>query len=128
MFTSRRTKHSERGSETLESAILYPVVFLVIFGLVQLGAYFHAENISQGAATAALNAARVYDGNSERGRAAGQAVLQGAGIVDGGNVTVSRTATTTTVTVTGRGPYIIPGLPNSTFSKTVSAPTERYVQ
>ncbi len=128
MFTSRRKNHPERGSETLESAIVYPVVFLVIFGLVQLGAYFHAENISQGAATAALNAARVYDGSSERGRAAGQAVLQGAGIVEGGGVTVRRTATTTTVTVTGRGPYIIPGLPNSTFSKTVSAPTERYVR
>lgn len=121
-------RNSERGSATLENVIAYPVVILLLFGVFQACMFYHAQNVAQGAATVAFHAARVYNGTAESGRAAGQAALGNTESLAGANVRVARTATATTVTVTGRAAYIVPGFPGSTVTKVVTGPTERYVQ
>lgn len=47
--------------------------------------------------------------------------------MSGSNVVVQRTAETVTVTVTGTVATLLPGLP-VTVSRTVTGPTERWVQ
>lgn len=122
-------RRGERGSATLESVIVYPVLIIFIFGIFQGAFWFHARNLAHGAATAAYHAARTLDGSAGAGRAAGMAAIEtGNGSIQNPNVTVTRSAETVVVTVTGSTALVVPGFPGSTISETVTGPVERYVQ
>ncbi len=118
----------ERGSAAVEAIMIIPVVLLIFFGIIQGAVVLQANNVAQAAASTAYNSARLYDASSEEGVSAGEAALTQAGsIVSGSNVVVQRTAETVTVTVTGTVATLLPGLP-VTVSRTVTGPTERWVQ
>ncbi|WP_448812100.1 TadE family protein [Agromyces bauzanensis] len=132
MKTITRRSHvprdGERGSATLENVIIFPVVILFIFGVFQAAIWLHARDVAHGAATAAYHAARTLDGSAGAGHTAGMAAITAAnGTVESPNVTVSRTAETVVVTVTGSVSMTVPGFPGSTVSETVTGPVERYV-
>ncbi|MFH8253031.1 TadE family protein [Microbacterium sp. B2969] len=118
---------NERGSAAVEAIIILPVVFLIIFGIIQGAVVMQANNVAQAAASTAYNAARLYNGTSEDGVSAGDAVLTQAGtILAGTNVVVQRAPESVTVTVSGTAASLIPGVP-LTVSRTVTGPTERWV-
>jgi Flp pilus assembly protein TadG len=125
---ARALLRGERGSATLESVIIYPVLLLFLFGVFQASLWLHARDLAHGAATAAYHAARTLDGSSGAGRAAGMAALDtGNGSIESPNVTVTRTPETVIVTVTGSISMTIPGFPGSNVRETVTGPVERYV-
>ena len=124
-------RSDERGSATLEIVVLFPAVLLATFGLIQGALYFHARDVALAAAADGLTAARARTGSGEEGRRAASAFLRRAGGEDvllGSSVDSVRTATTATVTVTGRIMSLLPGLPGWSVSQTASGPVERFTR
>jgi hypothetical protein len=90
------------------------LVFLVL-GIVQVAIAAYANHIAQGAAEQALDAARALRGTNTDGQAEASAVLSqlASGPLVDPHVTVTRTATTVTVIITGRAErvWLGPSLP-----------------
>ncbi len=118
----------ERGSMSVEAILIVPAFLLIFFGVVQGVISLQANNVASAAATVAYNSARLYDATTADGVTAGNTSLTQAGtILSGTQVTVQRTAQTVTVTVSGTAATVIPGV-TSHIERTVSGPTERWVQ
>lgn len=118
---------SERGSETVETAILFSVLILIIFGVIQGALWFHARDIAHSAASSAYFQARLNNSGEADGATAGQGILDSShGSLTGGNVAISRSATTVTVTVTGTAPSFLSFLMLPEVSETVTGPVERF--
>jgi Flp pilus assembly protein TadG len=134
VYAARRTvprRRDDRGSATLEITVLFPAVLLATFGLIQGALYFHARDVALAAATDGLTAARARNGSGEEGRRVATAFLARAGGTDvllGPSVTSARTATTATVTVSGRTMSLVPGLPGWSVSQSASGPVERFTR
>lgn len=118
---------SERGSETVETAILFSVLILVVFGVIQGALWFHARDIAHSAASTAYFQARLNDAGEADGTLAGHTILDSSkSSLNGSNVAVTRSATTVTVTVTGTAPTILSFLGLPQISETVTGPVERF--
>lgn len=117
----------EAGIASVQSVIVYPIVLLLIFGMVQGVIYFHAQNTAQAVANGALQAARVEGGTVEAGYQEAAVRLERApGIFASVDVVVTRTATDARVTVTGLAPAIVPGLLGLRVQQTARGPVERF--
>lgn len=118
---------SDRGNSTLEVAVLFPVMLLLIFGVIQLALHFYARNVAAGAASEGVVAGSVLAGSSGVAlRAADDFVAAaGSGMLTDTHVTVARSTTTITVTVTGQAMNLLPGIHLPAISQTVSGPVER---
>jgi Flp pilus assembly protein TadG len=123
----RRHGADERGFETAETVIVLPVVLILIFVIIQGALWYHSTNLVQAAATSAYESARLYNATESDGVQAGRATATQAGtILSDVKVTVTRTATDVTATVSAHTPSLIPGA-NTTVTKTITGPTERWV-
>lgn len=117
----------QRGAMSIEAVLILPVVLTIIFMIISGAIWFSAGNLAQAAAASAYNTARLYNATSQDGTQAGYAIANQPGtILENAQVTVTRTATTVTVEVTGNSPTIIPGL-NVAVDRTVTGPTEHWV-
>ncbi|MFE4512676.1 TadE family protein [Kitasatospora sp. NPDC056783] len=125
----RTTRSSrDRGALSLELAVLFPVVMIVIFTLIESALWFHARNVALTAAQRGVETARLQNSSLGDGATRARAYLDkvGGGSLRDASVSTSGGATVT-VTVTGRVDTWIPGL---TFSvrQHASAPKERVTQ
>jgi Flp pilus assembly protein TadG len=121
----------DRGSATLEITVLFPVVLLLILGVVQGALYYHARDVALAAAADGLTAARSRAGSAQEGRRAAVAFLGRAGgkdVLPAAQVSAVRTVAEATVTVTGRAMSLLPGLPGWSISQTASGPVERFTR
>jgi Flp pilus assembly protein TadG len=111
---------------TLELAILFPVVLLLMFTVVQLALHFHARNIAHAAASEAVIAGSTTTGTVGDASAAGQGFIDraGSGLLLEAEVQVERTPSTVTVTVRGRSAAVVPAFPLPWIEQTVSGPLE----
>lgn len=127
---TRRLPGSD-GYATLELTVLFPVVLLLLFGVIQGALYFHGRNVAMAAAEQGVRAGRV-DGQSNRaGTAAGHArqFLVDTGQLDnltGLRITPDVGAGTVRVTVTARVVSLLPGIPGPEISQTASGSIERF--
>ena len=111
--------------------MLFPVLLLAIFGLIQGALYYHARDVALAAATDGLTAARARTGSSEEGRRVAAAFLERAGgddVLLGSSVRAQRSGVTATVTVTGRTLSLVPGLPGWAVTQSASGPVERFTR
>lgn len=117
----------ERGSVTIEAIILMPLLFLLIFAIVQAGLYYFAQSTARSIANGAVQVTRVEGGTEAAGRAEAVARLDSVGteLISNRGVDVVRGPEQSTVTITGRAPTII-GIP-FTVTQTATGPTERWV-
>lgn len=116
---------AQRGSVTLETVILFPVLLTMLFGAVQAGLWFHARNTAITAAQEGARASSAYQSSSGRGEEAARAFAADAG-ASGIQVNSSRGATTTTVTVTVEAPNLLPWvIPAMPITQSASMPVER---
>lgn len=122
----RRLVRDDRGSAEL--VVATPLLLLLILGVIQFALYEHASEVAQTSAAQALAATRVLGGTTTSGRNEAESLLSsvGRGVLTNPVVSVSRGATTTTVTVTGRAEGIIPLL-HLAVSASSSGPVERFV-
>jgi len=117
----------ERGSATVEAAIVFPVVLLLIFGIIQGALWFHARHIALGAAQEGARVASAEDGGSGEDRAREFITnLTGGTLIR--HVIIHESATTqiATVTVNGQAPSLIPGVDGLPVSQIATASVERF--
>jgi Flp pilus assembly protein TadG len=122
----RRLLRDETGAGMAETVIVTPLLLLLLLAVIQFALAEHGQHVAQAAATQALAAARVQDGSASAGQAQAAAVLAQLGhSLNAPTVSVSRTATQATVTVTGGVETLIPGL-HLIVHATVTGPVERW--
>lgn len=103
----------ERGSATLELALVFPVFLLLLLSAVQAGLYFYARAIALSAAQEGVDTARLQRHTLDQGATAARrsAVRASGGSLHHVAVTTSgSTPTTVRITVTGTAASLLPGL------------------
>lgn len=97
----------ERGvNESLQWALVVPVVLLVVLGLLQTAVWLHARQAAREAAVAAAEAEAVLQPQPRAGERAALEITRIAGLREV-DVAVQHGPDLITVTVTGRPPLII---------------------
>ena len=119
----RWDKQDRGGSNTIAAVLLVAILGLAIIGTFQAALWWHGRGAALHAAAAAAEAERVLQPPAGAGQQAAAAVADQTGLVDP-RVSVSRSATEVTVTVTARVPLILDiGL--GEFTEHATMPRER---
>ena len=117
----------ERGvSESVQWAVLWPVLILVTLGIIQAGIFLHGRNVAQRAATAAVDAARGSYGSAADAEHLAEAIASSGGLTEV-SVRVQRTGAVVNVDVSGYAPMIF-DLDLGGVTATATAPLERVTQ
>ena len=119
-----RRRESERGSSSVEFAILFPIIVVLLFAGPQLALWYFAREAAEAAAHAGARAATVMGARQGAGQEAADQYLVrlGTGAITRHSVAEQDTATTVTVHVTAEVPNVIP-LPG--FTPTVDVKVTR---
>lgn len=119
-----RGRGGERGSSSVEFAILFPIIVSLLLAGPQLALWYFAREAADAAAHVGARAASPYGAAGGAGQAAADTYLArlGTGAITGYSVTESDTATTVLVHVTASVPNVIP-LPG--FAPTVDVTVVR---
>ena len=125
----RRLMRGERGSSSVEMVIALPIVLTVLFLAVQAGTWFHARSIALASAQSGARTSAMLNSTLEAGLSSARsfAAEVGGTTLTGVTVTGDRTATSTTVTVTGHSVRLVPFM-DVTVSQSATLPVERYTR
>jgi Flp pilus assembly protein TadG len=124
-------RRRERGSLTLELAVVFPAVLAVLLLVVQTGLYLYARQVALDAARQGAEAARLRIGSLPNGITVAEAFARRAGagsLLDPRTSATGSTQFAVRITVTGHAPSLLPGLGSWSISQTALAPTERFTQ
>jgi Flp pilus assembly protein TadG len=117
----------DRGlTESVQLAILWPLLMLATLGIIQSGIWLHARNVAFRAATVAVDAARGSYGSAADAEAAARGVAESGGLKQV-QVSVIRRAAIVDVTVRARAVLIL-DLGLGSLTANASAPVERVSQ
>src|SRR5215207_4069463 len=123
----RNLPRSERGvSESVQYALIWPVLMLVTLGIIQSGIWLQGRNVAQRAATAAADTARGTYGTPGDAEAVARDIARSGGLQDI-SVVVRRSPTAVTVVVHAQAALIF-DLGLGSLTETASAPVERVTQ
>mgnify|MGYP000483430460 CR=1 FL=1 len=122
---------AERGAATLELVVLFPVLLLIIFGVIQGALYYHGRNVALAAAEQGVRAGRTVGAVDPAAVAAQQArqFLADTGELDnltGLVIVPTVSGDRVRVTVTARTVSLLPGVPGPQVSQTASGSLERF--
>ncbi len=120
----RVRRRDDRGSSSVEFAILFPIIVVLLFGGPQLAMWYFAREAAEAAAASAARVASAAGAHGEAGQTAGEDYLAklGSGTITNYSVTETDSATTVTIHVHANVPNVIP-LPG--FSPTVDVTLTR---
>lgn len=121
---------SERGTATLEFAIVAPALMVLVLGILQFGLWYHAQHVTRTAAIEAARSAAAEEGNADAAEARGTEVLQ-AGLGSAAEeptiaVTVDSDEARAVISARMRGLLPIPGLSSFALHAEASAYRERF--
>ena len=117
---------NDRGSTTLQLAIVFPALLLAFFGAVQAGLVYQARAVALAAAEEGARVASTETGSAGAGRSVASAFAGRAGTwLQDQSVSGSRSATRATITVSGIALSIVPGYNGFVVDQTASMPVER---
>jgi Flp pilus assembly protein TadG len=117
----------ERGlSESVQWAVLWPLLMLVTLGIIQAGIFLHGRNVAQRAATAAVDAARGSYGSAAEAHQLAETIAVAGGLKNI-SVRIQRAGTTVTANVSASAPMIF-DLGLGRVTETATAPLERVTQ
>ena len=127
--SSRWLMRGERGSSSVEMVIALPIVLTVLFLAVQAGTWFHARSIALASAQSGARTSAMLNSSLEAGLSSARTFAADVGgtTLTGVTVTGDRTATSTTVTVTGHSVRLVPFM-DVTVSQSATLPVERYTR
>lgn len=121
---------NERGSTSLEFAIVAPVLMLLVLGVLQFGLWYHAQNVVQAAALEGARVAAAEDGTVGAGKARALEVVQeglgNAADDQGATASVGRDAAHVRVTAELAGLLPIPGFSSFSMSSEATVFRERF--
>ncbi len=108
--SGRWLMRGERGSSSVEMVIALPIVLTVLFLAVQAGTWFHARSIALASAESGARTSAMLNSSLEAGLSSARSFAADVGgtTLTGVTVTGDRTATSTTVTVTGHSVRLVP--------------------
>ena len=123
----RGSRARERGGVTVEYAVLFPVLLVLLLSSVQAALWWHARNIALAAAQAGVNAGRATGAGPEQAVPAATSFADRAGGSLSAVTTAGSTATTIRVQVSLTAPRVlpIPGL-NLRVTQTAVGGRERF--
>jgi Flp pilus assembly protein TadG len=123
----RRRRGGEQGAVSVELAVIFPAVLLLILAAVQAGLVFHARHLAQAAAQEALRATRQYDGSTGAGRQAATGLLsRDAGdLLVARTISIGRSPTQADVRISGHALSLLPGV-TLTVTAHAAGPVERF--
>jgi Flp pilus assembly protein TadG len=127
----RRTRQlgDDTGGVSVELAILFPIVLILLLSIVQAGMWWHARNLTLTAAHAGLEAGRTTTGTTDTAHTAATTYLDraGSGAATDPAVAVSVSATTMRVEVSATALRVlpIPGL-QIRVTQVAQGPRERF--
>lgn len=122
-------RRTERGSASLEIAILAPALLALTFAVVQAGLWFHARSLALAAAQEGVTAARAYHAPTDAGPTRARAFLTqqaGDSLLGATVTTAGTTATVVRVTVRGHALSVLPGVRGPTITQSAQAGRERF--
>ena len=125
----RGPSRPDRGSATLELVIIFPVLLLIIFTVVQASLFFYARSLALAAAQEGVRAARAENAHLPDGVTRARAFLTTTAGDSLLTPTVSSTGSSATqirIRVTGRSLSVLPGVPGLTVSQEATGPKERF--
>ncbi len=127
----RRRLRSQRGASAIELALYTPLMFLIIFVIVQFTLTWHGNQIASSAARQAAREARIGGGTPEalsEAEARGQEYAQvvGNGHLVDIEVEAVQVGDNIRVTVSGRATEIVNNL-SPRVSQTIEGPIEQFV-
>ena len=127
--SGRWLMRGERGSSSVEMVIALPIVLTVLFLAVQAGTWFHARSIALASAQSGARTSAMLNSSLEAGLSSARSFAADVGgtTLTGVTVTGDRTATSTTVTVTGHSVRLVPFM-DVTVSQSATLPVERYTR
>lgn len=125
---SLRKGDGQGGSQSVQGVVIVPLFLLLVFLAIQVGMYWHANNVAHAAASAAYNEARLEGAGRTAGEGAAQQVLSRSdNAIKGASVSVVRTPNEVRATVRGKGLTVVPFWEGPAISQEVSGPTERWI-
>lgn len=119
----------ETGSASLEIVVLFPVVLLLLFTVIQGALWYHARNVASAAASEGLRAGRVETGSADAGRQRAADFLADSGgtdVLTAATVDAAHDGTRVRVRVTGRSIGLLPGVPGPGVDQSATGPVERF--
>lgn len=122
-------RRRERGAATLELVVLFPVVLLITFGVIEGALWYHARNVALAAAQEGVRTATGSGGSLPAGVAEAQSFAERAGaddVLSGVTVTSGGGEAQVTITVRGHSLSLFPGWSGHEISQTASGPIERF--
>jgi Flp pilus assembly protein TadG len=117
----------ERGAASVELAVVFPVVLLLVMTLIQTALWFSARSIALGAAQEGAREGRVQPASTGRAQSAAEGFLDQTAqdLLTGREVTVTGSPSSIAVTVTGSSISLVPGLSGWSVTQTAVGPVER---
>lgn len=117
----------QRGAASVELAVLFPVLLLVVMTLIQAALWFYARSIALGAAQEGAREGRLQPGSTARAQTAAVGFLDQTAqdLLTGRAVAVTGSPTHISVTVTGTSLSLFPGLSGWSVTQTAVGPVER---
>lgn len=117
----------DRGSVTVQYAIIVPSVLALLFLCVQVALFSYARSVALTAAQEGANAQRAYGSSAGAGAARANSVIDRQGdTLRGVKITVNTTGGEVRVTVTGHSLSVLPGFAGYPISQTASGPIEAF--
>jgi len=120
----------ERGTVSLELALVAPALMLLMLGVLQFGLWYHAQEVVQGAALEGARVAAAEDGSAAAGQARAMELLrEGLGTAateEAASASVGPDVARVRVTARFQGLLPIPGLSSFLLSSEASAFRERF--
>ncbi len=125
--TKARRRHDQRGAGAVEMAVLIPLVFVIVLLAVQAGMWFYARSIALAAAEvgARTSAGRYSNLQAGLNSAQGFADQVAGDALTEISVIGHRSATSTSVTVSGVAVRVVPLPFDLELSQTATMPVER---
>ena len=120
----------QRGTASLELALVAPALMVLVLGVVQFGLLYHARQVVQGAALEGARVTASEDGTAAAGTGRAIEVLReglgGAATDEGASASVTPGVARVQVTARVAGLLPIPGLSSFLISSEATAYRERF--
>ena len=117
----------ERGAASVELAVVFPMVLLLVMTLIQAALWFYARSIALGAAQEGAREGRLQPASTGRAQSAAEGFLDQTAqdLLTGRDVNVTGSPSSIEVTVTGTSLSLFPGLSGWSVTQTAVGPVER---
>ena len=125
----QRAPARDRGSVSVELAIVFPVLLVIVTALIQYALWFHARSLALAAAQQGVAVARAYGSTPVAGRDSALAFVtdHGAHTLLSVSATASNPAVgQVQIVVTGRSLSVLPGVAGLAIRQSATGPVEKF--